>query len=211
MKRWICPQCAGGANAPERPRKDDVRRFCLPCSAKSGQLVQRICPALDKRRSKSAAHRADKATRKAAKARSKWMVAGLDVRTVAGKCWRALKALGYVSPCRDLPTLYVMRSSLGTRGWAHSHGTVRLYFGDGSGPSGSNAPDRATVRELVLHELCHHIDRAFRDSHHHGPKFNGALCDAAHKLWGFDEMSSGEGYGPSRALEEWLRTKGDAP
>jgi hypothetical protein len=204
MKRWVCPQCGGAQRAPERPRKDDARRYCFPCSTKTGRLVQRTCPVLDKQRYQSALRIADKAMRRVTKDKAKWMVAGLDVRRVASKCWRALKTLGYVKDHRDLPKLYVMRSNWGTRGWAHAHGTVRLYFGHGK-HAGSPAPDQATVRELVLHELCHHIDRAFRDGHNHGPKFNGALCDAARHLWGFDEMSSGEGYAPSEALEKWLR------
>lgn len=46
-RRWVCPKCDAGCLAPSRPRKDDVRRFCLPCSAKTGRLVERVCPAAD--------------------------------------------------------------------------------------------------------------------------------------------------------------------
>lgn len=44
--RWKCEQCGKGLLAPSRPRKNDVRRYCLPCSAKRGTLVERIAPAL---------------------------------------------------------------------------------------------------------------------------------------------------------------------
>lgn len=44
--RWKCEQCDNGLLAPSRPRKNDVRRYCLPCSAKQGTLVERIAPAL---------------------------------------------------------------------------------------------------------------------------------------------------------------------
>ncbi len=36
--------------APDRPRADDVRRFCLVCSARNGRLVKRVCPALEHKR-----------------------------------------------------------------------------------------------------------------------------------------------------------------
>jgi len=47
--RWKCEQCGNGLLAPSRPRKNDVRRYCLPCSAKRGTLVERIAPALQKK------------------------------------------------------------------------------------------------------------------------------------------------------------------
>lgn len=48
--RWKCEKCNDGLLAPSRPRRNDVRRYCLPCSTKSGRLVERIAPALDKQR-----------------------------------------------------------------------------------------------------------------------------------------------------------------
>jgi len=36
--------------APTRPRRNDVRRYCLPCSSKAGVLVERVAPALDAQR-----------------------------------------------------------------------------------------------------------------------------------------------------------------
>lgn len=50
MRRWICPQCGSGVNAPDAPRKDDARRYCLTCTGKTGRLVERTCPALDRQR-----------------------------------------------------------------------------------------------------------------------------------------------------------------
>ena len=47
--RWKCEKCNDGLLAPSRPRKNDVRRYCLPCSAKQGTLVERIAPALEKK------------------------------------------------------------------------------------------------------------------------------------------------------------------
>jgi len=53
--RWKCETCDDGLLAPSRPRRNDVRRYCLPCSAKRGTLVERIAPALEKKREKRTA------------------------------------------------------------------------------------------------------------------------------------------------------------
>jgi hypothetical protein len=53
VKLWACPNAGRGilgatdcaaVRAPLRMPPDDVRRFCLACSAKSGRLVRRVCP-----------------------------------------------------------------------------------------------------------------------------------------------------------------------
>ncbi len=48
--RWKCAICDHGLLAPTKPRKNDVRRYCLPCSSKSGKLVERVAPSLEKQR-----------------------------------------------------------------------------------------------------------------------------------------------------------------
>lgn len=48
--RWKCANCNHGLLAPTKPRKNDVRRYCLPCSAKTGKLVERVSPTLEKQR-----------------------------------------------------------------------------------------------------------------------------------------------------------------
>ena len=53
--RWKCPICDDGLLAPTRPRRNDVRRYCLPCSTKSGRLVDRVAPSLEKKREKRTA------------------------------------------------------------------------------------------------------------------------------------------------------------
>lgn len=40
--RWSCPLCSSGVLAPSRPRKVDVRRWCLACSEKTGKLIERV-------------------------------------------------------------------------------------------------------------------------------------------------------------------------
>ena len=53
MKRWTCPVCDVTVLAPKAPPLEDVRRFCLPCSAEAGFLVRRVVPATE--RAKAAA------------------------------------------------------------------------------------------------------------------------------------------------------------
>ncbi len=56
-RRWVCPKCSSGLNAPEKMRRDDVRRFCLACSQATGRMVHREAPALKARRATKAAQR----------------------------------------------------------------------------------------------------------------------------------------------------------
>lgn len=41
MKIWRCPSCNTGLRAPKTMGQDDIRRYCLICSEKSGSLVRR--------------------------------------------------------------------------------------------------------------------------------------------------------------------------
>lgn len=68
-KRWICPLCENGVLAPSRPRKNNVLRYCLPCSEKTGKLVERTCPALDAKREAKAERKRAKAAKRPAKPR----------------------------------------------------------------------------------------------------------------------------------------------
>lgn len=67
--RWKCPTCGNGLLAPSRPRRNDVRRYCLPCSSKAGVLVERVAPALDKQRETREKARAERERKKREKAR----------------------------------------------------------------------------------------------------------------------------------------------
>lgn len=68
--RWKCPLCDSGVLASSRPRLDDVKRYCLKCSEKTGRLVKRVCPTLDAKRrlktEKRAAKRQTEAQKRAA-------------------------------------------------------------------------------------------------------------------------------------------------
>jgi hypothetical protein len=66
--RWACPNGCPAVLGPSRPRRDDVARYCLTCSAKRGRLVLRTAPSLEAKR-ESKAERA-KAKKAAAAARA---------------------------------------------------------------------------------------------------------------------------------------------
>lgn len=69
--RWECPNGCGAVLAPERPRRDDIRRYCLPCSAREGYLVHRHSNVLDLRTAKSKARSAARAAAKRRKEAAK--------------------------------------------------------------------------------------------------------------------------------------------
>ena len=93
MKLWRCPDCGNQKRAPGKPRRNDVRRFCLPCSQRTGYMVERVCPTLEKKRAKVKAKVSAKgkavrakatAVRKVKKASANdvYFVDGVDVRPI---------------------------------------------------------------------------------------------------------------------------------
>lgn len=81
---WTCPTCErAGVRAPERMRREDVRRYCLDCSKDTGRLVERISASLDRERAERAGRQ--EARRKEQKERqrqadlSRRLVDGVDL------------------------------------------------------------------------------------------------------------------------------------
>lgn len=112
-RRWVCPECGAGKLGPEKPRKNNVIRYCLPCSESAGVLVERSIPALDRKRAEKAARAAEKrradSERRAAEKRERrkreakkhafkgdpawlpYMVDGIDTLRLWAKIFRYLK------------------------------------------------------------------------------------------------------------------------
>jgi hypothetical protein len=91
MRRWTCPSGEHpGCLAPEKMGDRDVRRFCMPCSSRHGQLVDKVCPALERARATRA--RAKKASEQARADKLVTVMAGygFDVLAEARKTFRAL-------------------------------------------------------------------------------------------------------------------------
>lgn len=74
--RWECPNgLHPGVLASSRPRKNATARYCLPCSETAGVLVERVAPALERKRNAKTAVREEKRAREraaAAEARENW-------------------------------------------------------------------------------------------------------------------------------------------
>jgi hypothetical protein len=77
-KRWVCPNCKKGKLGKIRPRKNDIIRYCFPCSTKSGYLIERTSPADERKRGKKKAAGQQKlgltaAFKEAAQTNQKWL------------------------------------------------------------------------------------------------------------------------------------------
>lgn len=186
--RWKCPQCENGLLAPSRPRMNDVRRYCLPCSAKVGVLVMRTAPALDKQRQASKAKATAKASaqRKAQTARKKavkqkasdlkW-AGDMNIEKEAEKLWKLFEPYhgGRPLPKLDIRDNQVIRGNLG---WAHVdqqwRGIVIKKMG---------AKD---TWMLLLHELGHMAVGVRHNNGRrsaHDAKLYKAMKDVAERRW----------------------------
>lgn len=162
MKRWICPNCNAGKLAPARPQKDDVRRFCLPCSAKTGKLVERTCPSLEAERAQRYQAKLEKQRRKRAAATKKrklakmmenarFRVGSVDLRQELGRIWKVQNQEPFTRP---RPRLICKQTGSG-RGWAN-RGAIFVATGDTS---------EAIVLATLAHEVAHITVRDWTENH----------------------------------------------
>ena len=181
--RWACPNGCPAVLASSRPRRDDVARYCLPCSAKRGRLVLRAAPALEsKRAAKVTATKAEKvarAERTAEHAAAYHTVHGVDLRTELKKLWtlpiaRVLRAKLHSLHRTAPPKLVVRNRAAGTNRYGVANcaeHTIRINRIPGH--------DEHTVRDTLAHELAHILaPRA-----HHGIAWKAAyrlLCEEAY-------------------------------
>lgn len=176
-RRWVCPVCGKGALAPSRPRKDDVRRYCLPCSTKTGRLVLRVAPAVEKARAESKERRAAKAAtvRQTAKqkAEAQRTIGGFDLLAEARRLWRTEAFRREPGWRKDLPEITLRRTTTGkfrTSGfcWSRTR-AVTLTVGT----------DTAEALEALAHELTHAIVRY----EGHSTRFWSLLRAVAKEAW----------------------------
>lgn len=164
--RWTCKVCLNGVLAPERPRQDDVRRYCLPCSQVTGKLVRREAPALEAQRAQRAERNAAKAkaqrtrqreAREKAKAlqaereAAQYTIGGVDLRVEAKRLWN----LPYLKEVRrkhkpgrtELPSFDWSQNrkqvTYATAWTTRNH--VEMHIGN----------DPARTVGVLLHELVH--------------------------------------------------------
>ncbi len=187
-KRWQCPTGEHeGVLAPSKMRKDDVRRFCFPCSTKTGRLVARTCPSLEKERAAKQEARQTKAkqTRATARTRAEQVqeatraretVGNSHLPTVAKKFWAALtehpKAKRRFGP---MPNLSLRRSARHDYYTGHAWGSHAVTMTLGR-------VDEARALTVVLHELAH----CAMPGHGHDMLWRQVFRDTAMKLWGVE-------------------------
>jgi hypothetical protein len=189
--KWVCPDCEGAVLAPTRLALADVRRFCLPCSERTGLLVSRSAPVLDRKRAQSKARSAKKqatkrrrvSTKKAAEKKrvaERWTMGGFDYRRELQVLWRIVQRhqIGrhWQNPCP--------RIELTTRGqdgwsWAHRGGlgasTIRM----------SPYTDSVYAWESLAHEVAHcAVGRV--DGKPHSTAFYKAIARIIRARFGLD-------------------------
>lgn len=188
--RWVCPKCENGCLGPSRPRRDDTRRYCLACSAKTGRMVERVAPARERAREQSAAKRTarSQAERAAAQHAARQYPACLQAE------WARMLRLPLARQYLKGPIALKVRK--GTGPWTPGHawyGRSLVTITAGTEESGA--------RETLLHELAHHIvhrkfprDRLLlgdglgpgRAVKSHGTEFRAVLAELACQWLGRD-------------------------
>lgn len=204
QKRWVCPTCGGGVLAPSRPRKDDVRRYCLPCSKKTGRLVERTCPSLEKVRAAKSeqvtARRVAREKQDRAQARIERQqmreriresaeraeheavahrsVGGIDLLLEANRLWH----LPYIKQQKKwqpaLPSIEFRRSESKTHTSGHcwGHGSrARIVITIGTDPHDPFG--------TLLHEIVHAVLPDTNRHYHHDDRFWMTLRSAAREAW----------------------------
>lgn len=181
--RWTCPRCKDAILGSERPRRDDVCRYCLPCSGKTGKLVARQALTLEKQRAEREARRSLRTQRSSLRARqqeaSYFTVDGVDLRAIVEEAYRLPVAREWCArrglPDRP-PALTVRRARAFTvyrRGFA-ALSEHRIHVTVCVGPDGDQQPD-VPIRTL-LHEVAHVLVGSDRQHRYHGVKFQACLA-----------------------------------
>lgn len=170
LARWRCPNCGAGILAPRRARRDDVRRYCLACSAETGRLVERVAPALEAERKRKAEASADRRRAKAERRAEAWTIRTVDAlgrerpMHVEREVKRVAKLMGHRHVEVTLQRRRVMR------GFCYPW---RIHI---SAPDGCATED---LQELIAHEVAHLVAPTPRRRGRrvmHGREFRDALA-----------------------------------
>ncbi|HEY8310551.1 MAG TPA: hypothetical protein VIG47_08345, partial [Gemmatimonadaceae bacterium] len=153
MPRWECPNKKHpGVLGPSKPRRDNICRYCLACSMSSGKLVDRVCPALEKKRqTRTERVKADVAKRrerhKEIMSSYPWNLYGLAKEWAKLKAWES-----------DLSTCEV-KIRQGTHHYSSGHawGARRIVVTAGN--------DVADGKAVLLHELAHIAAYRYKRAH----------------------------------------------
>lgn len=201
-RRWLCPLCGAGCLGPERPRRDDVRRYCLACSAKTGRLVERSCPALEKARADRSEKRAALTTRKRERERAAMIerctAGGVDLVAEAHRFGKLPTLSGRFR--RGFPDIEFRRSTTKIHSSGHcwysgGHaGNARIVVTIGLDPLDAPA--------TLLHEMVH---AAYPEGH--TARFWSMVQRSAREAWPtarFDFASARGGWQVQAAIRNGL-------
>lgn len=200
--RWKCEHCESGVLAPTKPRRNDVRRYCLPCSQRTGKLVERFAPSLQTQRTKRQAIVAKKTDRKREQIKNEKQQQRAAQRcdaqrrqiihAEAKRIWKYMEEYHNGKP---LPRINIAKG----RGSQMGHAT---YWANSIQINVDAVQDKYSskrVWQVLAHELAHCAQPPVtkpgsknHDSHHR--KFYYCLRDAFQKRWkceiSFHEVST---------------------
>jgi hypothetical protein len=208
---WRCPTCGDGKRGPRRPRRNNVVRYCLPCSGKAGVLVERVAPAVERQReanaAKAAAKRRAKEGRERAKRAAYYTVDGVNLHDEMVKLCR-LPAFGGRSGrmAKNPPKLRIRRAAEPPR----SRYGIAWWFRNEIQVTTWPTRTRYSALETLLHELVHVYTRYDCDRPH-DKTFKRKFRDAAHEAWGILKWPEHAYHGTYEfALAEKARAEGAA-
>lgn len=180
-KRWVCPTGDHpGVLGPGKPAANNIVRFCLPCSEEKGFLVDRTCPANEKKRARRSESIKKKAKQKREAKRKqdekKFFADGIDIR-------ERFKALKKLKAWHLFGRFYRVRASKLTvrrRKEAHVSGHAKRRNGAIVVTVPTTAT-RAQVEMLLLHELAH-VAAPVKCAH--GKHWKRVYATACEEAWG---------------------------
>lgn len=189
--RWRCEQCQHGLLAPMRPRKNDVRRYCLPCSSKTGVLVERVAPTLEKQRSARKEASKKKATAKrrriaerSAPLKSQQRIDASRAKMIHKEAERIWKLMQPYHNGKPIPKIVIGRG----RNHGSQYGFAKRYSNlIQVNVDRDQSPNRSRrVWGVLAHELCHKaVPPIYRNGSWdvHSREFYHCLRDAWQKRW----------------------------
>jgi hypothetical protein len=158
--RWKCPTCNAGVIAPTKPRKNDVRRYCLPCSAKAGVLVERSAPALEKKREAKKETTKKKTTAKRATisknnapAKEQARIDAQRVKMIHKEAERIWRLMQPYHNGRPLPRIKIVRGQNRGRQYGHAMSFINLIQVNVDLDQTIHRSRR--VWQVLAHELAH--------------------------------------------------------
>lgn len=199
--RWKCPHCGDGCLAPTRPRKDDVRRYCLRCSERTGRLVERVAPSLERRRQERTEASRERAAAKRAKAKAEaddlYVVGSLDLRKELKRLCR-LEAFTMEAPsmATSPPRMRVVRRHVQPQRHGRAFGSREIEVVRFPGQTEQQA------REILVHELAHVcVWRSRPGEPAHGRYWKSIFRSASKEAYGVVPMMSDRFVGKYAAAE----------